>query len=118
MVGGSAALSGAWILGPRIGRFVFDKPSNTWISHPIPGHNTVLAATGVFILWFGFFPFNAASGFTIVGDGLVQVGRVATVTALAGSAGSITLLFVGFFLREGKTLDLGLSMNGLLAGMV
>jgi len=118
MVGGAAALSGAWILGPRIGRFVYDKPSNTWISQQIPGHNTVLAATGAFILWFGFFPFNAASGFTIVGSGFVQVGRVATVTALAGSSGAITLLFVGWISKEGDVLDLGLCINGLLSGMV
>lgn len=66
VVGGVAALSGAWILGPRIGRFKYDEESKTWISQPIPGHNSVLAATGTFILWFGFFPFNAASGFSIV----------------------------------------------------
>ena len=66
VVGGVAALSGAWILGPRIGRFKYDEESETWISQPIPGHNSVLAATGTFILWFGFFPFNAASGFSIV----------------------------------------------------
>ena len=66
MVGGVAALSGAWILGPRIGRFIYDDVSETWISQPIPGHNSVLACTGAFILWFGFFPFNAASGFSIV----------------------------------------------------
>ena len=54
MVGGVAALSGAWILGPRIGRFEYDEATKTWISRPIPGHNAVLAATGTFILWMGF----------------------------------------------------------------
>ncbi|KAL7525479.1 hypothetical protein ACHAWF_001382 [Thalassiosira exigua] len=118
MVGGAAALSGAWVLGPRIGRFEYDESEGRWISKPIRGHNAVLAATGTFILWFGFFPFNAASGFTIVNEGFVQVGRAATVTALAGASGCLTLLWVGYRFREGKTVDLGLSMNGLLSGMV
>ena len=118
MVGGTAALAGAWVLGPRIGRFEYDSETETWISHPIRGHNSVLAATGTFILWFGFFPFNAASGGNIVGTGLTQVGRIATVTALAGAAGCMTLLAVGVFFKKESTIDLGLSMNGLLAGMV
>ena len=118
MVGGAAALSGAWILGPRIGRFTYDEKTKKWTSNQIPGHNSVLAATGAFILWFGFFPFNAASGFTIIGDGFVQVGRVATVTALAGASGCLTLLAVGVYCHEEKTIDLGLSINGLLSGMV
>ena len=50
MVGGIAALAGAWILGPRIRRFEYDEATDTWISHPIPGHENVLAATGTFIL--------------------------------------------------------------------
>ena len=118
MVGGAAALSGAWILGPRLGRFRYDEATETWISCPIPGHNAVLAATGTFILWMGFFPFNTAAGFTIVNEGFVAVGRVATVTALAGASGCLTLLSVGYYWREEKTVDLGLSMNGLLSGMV
>jgi len=52
------------------------------------------------------------------GGGFVQVGRVATVTALAGASGAITLLCVGWFHREGNVLDLGLCINGLLSGMV
>lgn len=118
MVGGAAALAGAWLIGPRIGRFTYDESTKKWSSNPIPGHNAVLAATGAFILWFGFFPFNAASGFAIVGDGFTQVGRVATVTALAGAAGCFTLLGVGFYFHEEQTIDLGLSINGLLSGMV
>ena len=118
MVGGIAAFTGAWILGPRIGRFEHDEATGAWISRRIPGHNSVLAATGTFILWFGFFPFNAAAGGNIVGEGLAQAGRVATVTALAGAAGCLTLLLVGIRFRKESTIDLGLSMNGLLAGMV
>merc|ERR1711884_275265 len=104
MVGGIAAFTGAWILGPRIGRFEYNEETKTWTSCPIPGHNSVLAATGTFILWFGFFPFNAAAGGNIVGDGLIQAGRVATVTALAGAAGCLTLLCVGVFLRKESTI--------------
>lgn len=60
-VGGVAALVGATILGPRIGRFQ-KGPDGKIISTPIPGHNLVLAALGGFILWFGFFAFNGGSG--------------------------------------------------------
>lgn len=111
-------MAGAWIIGPRLGRFTYDESTKKWRSNPIPGHNAVLAATGTFILWFGFFPFNAASGFAIVGDGFAQVGRVVTVTALAGASGCLTLLGVGFYFHDGKIIDLGLSINGLLSGMV
>jgi ammonia channel protein AmtB len=118
MVGGIAAFSGAWILGPRIGRFEHDEATDAWSSHPIRGHDSVLAATGTFILWFGFFPFNAASGMNIVGEGLLQTGRVVTVTALGGASGCLTLLFYGIYFTKEKNIDLGLSMNGLLGGMV
>lgn len=61
-IGGMAALVGATIIGPRIGRFHYDDETRKWISTPIPGHNLVLAALGIFLLWFGFFAFNGGSG--------------------------------------------------------
>ena len=64
-VGGVAALTGATILGPRIGRFKQDPTTGKTISTPIPGHNLCLSALGGFILWFGFFAFNGGSGTTI-----------------------------------------------------
>lgn len=61
LVGGAAAMSGAWILGPRIGKFVINKETGKKEPTVIPGHNAVLAATGTLLLWFGFFPFNAGT---------------------------------------------------------
>jgi Ammonium Transporter Family len=59
LVGGAAAMSGAWVLGPRIGRFVVNKETGKKEPRTILGHNAVLAACGTLLLWFGFFPFNA-----------------------------------------------------------
>jgi Amt family ammonium transporter len=60
-VGGAAAFMGAYFLGPRIGRFSQDE-NGKWTSTKIPGHNMVLSALGVFMLWVGFFAFNGGSG--------------------------------------------------------
>ena len=123
MVGGVAALSGAYFLGPRLGRF-HQKLDGTWETKDIPGHNTVLAATGVFILFFGFFPFNGASGYNIAAadvgagrpTGADTTGRVVVVTLLAGAAGGLTMLGAGKL--HLKHWDLPFAMNGVLAGMV
>ena len=75
-VGGAAALAGAAILGPRIGRFTYDESTGKYTSNKIPGHNLVLSALGGFILWFGFFAFNGGSGtfFRKVWDASLIVG--------------------------------------------
>jgi len=116
-VGGAAAMAGAYFLGPRIGRFVKNEETGKVEPVEIPGHNLVLAALGGFILWFGFFPFNCASGANIVGfQAVIDTGRVAVVTTLAGATGAFTLLFYGRVCL--KTWDMMLALNGLLAGMV
>jgi Amt family ammonium transporter len=116
-VGGTAALSAAWILGPRIGRFSYDEVTKKWTSHKIPGHNLVLSALGGFILWMGFFPFNGGSGLDIGSmDGAVVTGRVVVVTTLAGASGGITMLIFGR-VKSGEW-DMMLSLNGVLAGMI
>ena len=108
-VGGTAALVGTAILRPREGKYGLDgKP------RVIPGHNIPLASLGVFILWFGWFGFNAGSTLT-VGDGSL-IARVAINTNLAAAIGGITAMAT-VWIKFGKP-DLSMAMNGALAGLV
>ena len=106
-VGGWLALSGAIILGPRIGKYGPDGKARA-----IPGHNLALAALGVFILWFGWFGFNAGS--TTIGDG--EIGRIALTTNLAAAMGAITAMFTSWAIS--KKPDGTMALNGALAGLV
>ncbi len=107
-VGGVAALAGAIVLGPRIGKFGADgKP------RALPGHHIPMAMLGTFILLFGWFGFNAASTFAATD---VQFATVATNTAIAGAFGAITAMF-WITKRTGKP-DPGMMANGMLAGLV
>ncbi|MHC4822979.1 MAG: ammonium transporter [Planctomycetota bacterium] len=107
-VGGTAALVGAWMLGPRVGRFREDGSPSV-----IAGHNLPLATLGVFILWFGWYGFNAGGqGF----DDPAGVARIVINTTLAPSAGAIGALCVAWA-WYGKP-DLTISLNGALAGLV
>ncbi len=107
-VGGVAALAGAIVLGPRIGKFGADgKPRG------IPGHHIPMAMLGTFILLFGWFGFNAASTFAATD---VQFAVVATNTAIAGAFGAITAM-LWITKRTGKP-DPGMMANGMLAGLV
>ncbi len=108
-VGGTAALVGAWILGPRIGRFNKDGSPNA-----ITGHNLPLVTIGVFILWFGWYGFNAGSTLGM-GEPAV-VGRIAMNTTLAPAAGAIAAM-VAAWVMFGKP-DLSVALNGSLAGLV
>jgi Amt family ammonium transporter len=107
-VGGAAALAGAIVIGPRIGKFGPDgKP------RAIPGHHIPMALLGTFILLFGWFGFNAASTLAVQD---VQFAVVATNTAIAGAFGAVScMLFVMW--RTGKP-DPGMMANGMLAGLV
>jgi ammonium transporter, Amt family len=107
-VGGWAALAGAIMLGPRLGKYNKDKSSNA-----IPGHNIPLAALGVFILWFGWFGFNAGS--TTAGTDL-SIATIAVTTNLAAAAGAI-LAMATAWKRFGKP-DTSMALNGALAGLV
>ncbi len=108
-VGGVSALVGAWMLGPRFGRFRKDGTPRY-----IGGHSLPLATIGVFILWFGWYGFNAGStlGF---GDPQV-VARVALNTTLAPAMGAIVAMALAWRLY-GKP-DLTLALNGALGGLV
>jgi Amt family ammonium transporter len=106
-VGGWAALAGAIVVGPRIGKFGKDGKINA-----IPGHSLTLAALGVFILFLGWFGFNPGS--TTAANGLES--RIAVNTLLAGCLGALAALFVSW-MRFNKP-DIGMTLNGVLAGLV
>ena len=106
--GGAAALAGAIVLGPRIGKY---GPDGT--PRAIPGHNIPMAMLGCFILLFGWFGFNAASTFAATD---IQFATVAANTAIAGAIGSIVAMYYITF-KTGKP-DPGMMVNGMLAGLV
>ncbi len=108
-VGGVAALVGAWVLGPRIGKYGKDGTVNT-----IPGHNIPMAVVGTLILAFGWFGFNPGS--TLAGTDL-RIGVIATNTMLASVAGALGVLAYQYLTEKGK-IDLGMQCNGLLSGLV
>ena len=109
--GGWAALAGATVLGPRLGKYNRDGSPN-----PMPGHDLNMAALGCFILAFGWFGFNPGSTLGASGSGNLRIGEIATVTMLAGAAASVSAMFYGK-LTLGKW-DPGYMMNGILAGLV
>lgn len=111
-VGGWAAFIGAWVLGPRIGKYV-KANGGPVIVKAFPGHNIPLAMLGVFILWFGWYGFNPGS--TLNGMS-ADIARVAVTTTLAGSAGAVSALLYSWFLF--KKPDASMTMNGVLAGLV
>ena len=114
-VGGWAALAGAIVLGPRIGKYAENGNGKRFgkTSRAIPGHSMPLAALGVFILWFGWFGFNAGS--TTAGTNL-GIALIAVTTSLAASAGAVAAMITSW-LRAGKP-DTSMSLNGALAGLV
>jgi len=108
MLGGVAALAGVLVVGPRIGRFGKDgKPK------AIPGHSITLGALGVFILWFGWYGFNAGSTLAAVGE---NIAVPAVTTTLAACAGALGAMFTAWVI-VGKP-DVGFTINGALAGLV
>ncbi len=111
MVGGCAALIGAKILGPRIGKYTKEgKP------RAIPGHSLTLGALGVFILWFCWFGFNGCSTVSMEGDAIVTAGSVFVTTNLATACATCaTMLFT--WIRYKKP-DVSMTLNGSLAGLV
>jgi len=107
-VGGWAGLAGAIVLGARLGKYNTNGSSNA-----IPGHNIPLATLGVFILWFGWFGFNAGS--TTSGTNL-SIATIAVTTNLAAAAGVIMAMFSAW-VKYGKP-DVSMTLNGALAGLV
>ena len=108
-IGGVLAICGAIALGPRLGR----KFKRDGGGMP-PGHNMTLAALGAVILWFGWYGFNPGS--TLSAMDFEGIGRIATNTTLAACAGA--LVAVAWVCPRSKKWDVGISINGLLAGLV
>jgi Amt family ammonium transporter len=106
-VGGWCALVGAAILGPRIGKYNQDGTPNA-----IPGHNIVIGALGVFILWFGWFGFNPGSTLAL-ND---RIGHIAMTTNLAAAAGACVVMILTWL--KYKKPDVSMTLNGALGGLV
>jgi ammonium transporter, Amt family len=109
--GALAALAGALILGPRIGKFGTDGRAN-----PIPGHNIPYAVLGTLILWFGWFGFNPGSTLSVDFGGFGFFAYVATTTNIAAAAGAVTGMAVAW-MRLGKP-DISMMLNGALGALV
>ena len=106
-VGGWAALAGALVVGPRVGKYAPDGTPRT-----IHGHSLPQAALGVFILWVGWFGFNAGSTLS----GSTAIAGIAVNTLLSSAAGAIAAM-AATWVRSGKP-DVGMTLNGVLAGLV
>jgi Amt family ammonium transporter len=111
MVGGVSALIGAWMLGPRIGKFVKDKSGKVTKVNAFPGHNLPIGALGVFILWFGWYGFNGAAA--------TNTDELATIflTTTVAPAIATVVCMVFTWLRYGKP-DVSMCLNASLAGLV
>lgn len=110
--GGFAALAGAIVLGPRIGRFSEDGKSQ-----PLPGHNLSIAALGVFILWIGWYGFNPGSQLAFAGKANTDATMlIATNTTLAAAAGAVVAMVLSWVMFSKP--DLSMALNGVLAGLV
>ena len=111
MVGGICAFIGAWMLGPRIGKFEKDGNGKIVKVNAFPGHNLVIAALGVFILWLGWYGFNGAAATDVE-----TLGSVFLVTTVAPSVATVVcMLFT--WLKYGKP-DVSMCLNASLAGLV
>ncbi|MCR5674590.1 MAG: ammonium transporter [Lachnospiraceae bacterium] len=111
MVGGIAALIGAAILGPRIGKFTKDKNGKIVKVNAFPGHNLAIGALGVFILWLGWYGFNGAACTSVE-----QLGSVFVTTTIAPAVATVvTMIFT--WVKYGKP-DVSMSLNASLAGLV
>jgi Amt family ammonium transporter len=108
-VGGWAALMGAMIIGPRIGKYGSNGKVNT-----IQGHSITLGALGVFILWFGWFGFNPGS--TLSGTNIEAISHIFVTTNLAGAAGALVAMSISWI--KGGKADIGMTLNGALGGLV
>ncbi|MBF8268075.1 MAG: ammonium transporter [Dehalococcoidia bacterium] len=108
VIGGTVGLMGAWLVGPRIGKFNADGTPNQF-----KGHNLVYVVAGTFILFFGWFGFNP--GTTLAATDL-RISVIAVNTFLAGATGAVVALYLGI-VRTGKA-DIIAACNGSLAGLV
>ncbi len=113
-VGGTAALIGAMFLGPRIGKYDYDKDGKVTKVHAIPGHSLTLGALGTFILWFGWYGFNGAACTKLLGVG--GLAAVFTTTTIAPAVAAVTTM-IFTWIKNGKP-DVSMTLNASLAGLV
>ena len=111
MVGGIAALIGAIMVGPRIGKYTVDKKTGKKKPNAIPGHSLTLGALGVFILWFGWYGFNGAAATSTSSLASIFV----TTTLSPAVATVVTMIFT--WIKDGNP-DVSMSLNASLAGLV
>ena len=111
MVGGIAALIGAAILGPRIGKFVKDKDGKITKVNAFPGHNLAIGALGVFILWFGWYGFNGAAA-----QSPDELATIFVTTTIAPAVATVACM-IFTWVKYGKP-DVSMCLNASLAGLV
>ncbi|MBR3041731.1 MAG: ammonium transporter [Eubacterium sp.] len=111
MVGGISALIGAKMVGPRIGKFEKDEKGNITKVNAFPGHNIVIGALGVFILWFGWYGFNGAAC-----TSTDQLASVFVTTTIAPSVATVVCM-IFTWVKYGKP-DVSMCLNASLAGLV
>lgn len=111
MVGGVSSLIGAWMLGPRIGKYERNAEGKIVKVRAIPGHSLTLGALGVFILWFCWYGFNGAAA-----SDTADLARILCNTTIATAvATTATMLFTWI---KNKKPDVSMTLNGSLAGLV
>lgn len=122
LTGGTAALCGAWIIGPRTGRFeirLADKLSKLGRPIPMPGHSAVLQALGTFLLWVGWYGFNAGSALKISpADKAVVIGRIFVTTTLSAAAAGVTSISLHRIAYKNSRLNMSTMCNSIMAGLV
>ena len=111
MVGGISALIGAKFLGPRIGKFSYDKSGKVTKVNAFPGHNLPMGALGCFILWFGWYGFNGAAA-----TSLEQLASIFLTTTVAPALATVTCMV--FTWVKYKKPDVSMCLNASLAGLV
>ena len=111
MVGGISALIGAWMLGPRIGKFDRNTKGKVTKVNAFPGHNLIIAALGVFILWLGWYGFNGAAATDVP-----SLGSIFLTTTVAPAVATVVCMLFTWFCY-GKP-DVSMCLNASLAGLV
>ena len=111
MVGGICAFIGAWMLGPRIGKYERDGRGKITKINAFPGHNLVIAALGVFILWLGWYGFNGAAATDVP-----TLGSVFLTTTVAPAVATVVCMI--FTWVKYRKPDVSLCLNASLAGLV
>ncbi len=111
MVGGIAALIGAALLGPRIGKFERDEKGKVVKVNAFPGHNLTIGALGVFILWLGWYGFNGAAATNVA-----ELGSIFLTTTIAPAVATVACMILTW-VKYGKP-DISMCLNASLAGLV